>query len=204
VGGRDQAGEFFTLDHHNAVGVGQHEISGLHAYATALDGVADAATDVLGRAIGVGAHREDGEVHLIDFEAVSYRTVHNHAGNAQLTAGGHHDGAHQGRGLVALAVDHQHVAGLGQGNGRVDHQVVTGAHFHRQGGAGDFHARAQGLDAAVHGSAAPGHVGQDGGLEVSGFLDQFGGDAFEVADDVLAHGVVLVCNGKNLETFSRP
>ena len=99
------------------------------------------------------------------------------------------------RGLVALAVDHQHVAGLGQRDRGVDHQVVAGAHFDGEGGAGQLHARAQRLDAAVQGAAAAGHVGEDGGLEFGGLLDDVGGHALEVANDVgqwVAHGVLSV------------
>ena len=91
----------------------------------------NAATDVFSWAIRIGAHREDGEVHLVNLQAVAHCAIHDHTRYAKLAAGRHHDGAHQRGCLISLAVNHQHIAGFGHGNSRVDHQVVARAHFDR-------------------------------------------------------------------------
>jgi hypothetical protein len=62
--------------------------------------------------------------------------------------------AHQRAQLVGLAVDHQHVARLRQGQRGMDHEVVAGTHFHGEGRAGQLHVRAQRPHAAMQGAAA--------------------------------------------------
>ena len=76
-------------------------------------------------------------------------------------------------------------------NGFIDHVELI-PDFDGDGRAGKAHRRRQRRDAAAQRAAAAGHVGQDGGLEVSGLLHQLGGDALEVAEDVLAHGGFLM------------
>ncbi|MNL20915.1 hypothetical protein D3C87_1421860 [compost metagenome] len=158
--------------------------------------MADAAGHVLGGAIGVGAGREHRVAHLDDFSGVARRAVDHHAGQSQLTAGVHHDGAHQRGAQVTLAIDHQHVAGLGQRDRRVNHQVVAGPHFNGKRGAGQLHAGVQRSDPAMQRAASAGHIGEDGGLQLRGAAHDIGVDAGKVFDDVLVcHDGSCVKNG---------
>ena len=96
----------------------------------------------------------------------------------------HHDRAHERAGLIALAVDDDDVAGLGEGHRRVNHQVVARANFYRERGAGNRHRRIERLDPAMERAAPSGDVGQDRCLEAGRLRHDIGRYAFEFANDV--------------------
>ena len=87
------------------------------------------------------------------------------------------------RGLVALAVDDEHVAGLRDRHRGVDHQVVAGAHLDGQRRAGELHASAQrprcGRCSAPRRPCTSARID---GLELRRLAHEVGGDALEVAD----------------------
>ncbi|MNY43915.1 hypothetical protein D3C86_1789000 [compost metagenome] len=72
----------------------------------------------------------------------------------------------------------------------MDHQVVAGPHFDGEGRARNLHVLVHGRNAAVHGAAAAGDIGQDRGLKGGSLLHDVGGHTFDVADDFwkLGHG----------------
>jgi hypothetical protein len=183
VGQRQHGGCLGALDHDHAVGVAHHQVARVHRRTAAGDGVIDATGHELGRTCRIEAGAEHRKAQLQQLELVADRAIHDHAAKACLLAGAEHQRTHQGRSLVSLAVDDQDIAGLGQGDGGVDHQVVSGAHLDGEGRAGELHVLMHGRHACVHGAAAACHVGQDGGLEARGLLDDLGADALDVTDD---------------------
>ncbi len=181
----------FAFDDNHAIGIAHHQVTRVYGDTTGGDWVVDAARYVLGGTGRIEAGTEHRETQIQNFQFVTNGAVHYDAGQANFLAGAKHQRAHQRRCLIALAVDHQNVARLGQGNGSVDHQVVTRTHFYGKGSAGHLHVLMHGRYAAVHRTATTGHVGKYGGLERSSLGDNVGVDALDITNNFgkLDHGV---------------
>jgi hypothetical protein len=116
-----------------------NEISRIDCNSPDGDRPIDSARHELGRAIWIRSSAKHGESHFDDLVAIATWCIHDDACNAELAAGTEHDRAHQGRRLIAFAIDNQHVTRLCEGHRCVDHQIVAGPYLDGKRGTGNFH-----------------------------------------------------------------
>ena len=139
-GQRQHRGGFAALDHRDPVSVTHHQVTRENGDTAHRHGVVDAPAHALGRAVGTEACGKHRKAQCAQRQAVAGGTVDHGGVDAQRQTLLRHDFAHQRRAQITLAINDQHITGLGQGHGGVNHEVVAGAHFDSEGRACKSHA----------------------------------------------------------------
>ena len=154
----DDRGGVLARNDGDAVRVAHDDVAGANDGAAAADGDVDLAGSVLVAAAGTHAAAERGHPQARDPLDVAYRAVHDDSAEFRRRGGVAHELAeHRARGVAAGAHDDD-VAGRGDLQRLVHHEVVRGPALHRDGEAAQREAAAR-AHSGVHESEPAHRVG---------------------------------------------
>ena len=162
----------------HAVRVAQDEVAGGDRHAAGGDRQAHRPGAAAHAAVGGDAAAEHRQAHGHDAVAVADHAVGDDGGASPVAGhAGDEIARHAGAG-EALARRHDHVAGLGQGHGREQRQIVVGAapagQRHADEAPHGRHLGGQRLDRGVHGATARHGIDQPAGRRLQEWLQELG------------------------------
>src|ERR1035437_9905217 len=183
----DDRGGALARDHRDAVGVAHDDVAGAHDRAATTDGDVDLAGAILVAAAGAHAAAERGHAEPRDPHVHANGAVHDDAAELRGCRGVAHELAEYGARRVSAGAHDHDVAGSGELQRLVHHEIVRGPALHRDREAAQREAAAR-LHAGIH-EAEPAHrVGDVRTGETAEAREEVGAEAGRGGEDAETGG----------------